>query len=85
MSRHLHLADDSQVLYQGRWIDKIHFRTFVYGANGQKLANSYTEYTAMIESGQWFSTKEEVKAVEVVKSEKPINIKDRKQKHGTDS
>lgn len=83
MSRHLHLAD-SQVLYQGRWVDKVHFRAFVYNADGQKLAKSYDEYAAMIESGEWFSTKEEIKPVEV-KSEKPINIKDRKRKHGTDS
>lgn len=79
MSRHLHLADDSQVLYQGKWIDKVHFRTFVYNNEGQKLANSYDEYSSLIESGLWFSTKEEVKTLN------PINIKGRKQKNGADS
>lgn len=85
MSQYLRPVEESQVLYQGRWVDKKNFRAFVYNSNCEKLANSYDEYASLIESGLWFSTKEDVKPVEEVKPEKPINIKDRKRKHGTDS
>ncbi len=67
------------VLYQGKWIPKEHFRTFVYGTKGQKLANSYAEYEALINSGEWFISKENVPIVSEHKSS------DRKLKHGADS
>ena len=47
-----------QVEYLGRWIDKKHFRVFVYAKDGsQKLANNYDEYQKMIGNGEWFATK----------------------------
>ena len=49
-----------QVFYQGRWVDRNHFRVFVYQKSAKKLANSYEEYISLIESGNWFSTEEEV-------------------------
>ncbi len=80
-----------QVFYQGRWVDRGHFRTFVYGKNGKKLANSYDEYSSLIESGLWFSTEEEInKVVEVPQEDESkdvVNITKRvkKAKHGTNS
>lgn len=72
--------DGAQVFYQGRWVDKENFRAFVYSADSQKLANSYQEYHQLIESGLWFSSKDEIEP------KHPINIKvGRKRKHGTDS
>ncbi len=50
----------SQVLYHKRWVSRDHFRVFVYNESGQKLANSYDEYNKLIESGLWFSTKNEI-------------------------
>jgi hypothetical protein len=50
----------AQVLYLGRYVDKETFCAFVYGKlNHERLANSYAEYTALVSSGLWFSTKEE--------------------------
>lgn len=47
-----------QVEYLGRWVDKEHFRVFVYNDTGQKLVNSYDEFKALIGSGLWFPTKD---------------------------
>lgn len=79
MPSYLKEVEDSQVYYQGRWIERKYFRTFVYDAKGQKLANSYDEYTSLIESGKWFSSKEDVTP------KSPVNLKGRKSKHGADS
>lgn len=49
-----------EVVYQGRTICTDFFRAFVYGAHdAQKLANSYDEYMDLIQSGDWYSTKEQ--------------------------
>lgn len=46
---------DNQVLYNGRWIPKAHFRAFVYNSTERRLAKSYDEYSTMISSGAWFA------------------------------
>ncbi len=46
-----------QVFYAGRWVDKEHFRAFVYSCTDQKLANSYKEYEDLIASGLWFDSR----------------------------
>jgi hypothetical protein len=46
---------DNQVLYNGRWIAKEHFRAFVYNSTGQRVAESYDEYADLISSGAWFA------------------------------
>lgn len=74
---------DNQVLYLGRWVSQSHFRTFIYNESGQRLVNSYDEYMKAIESGLWFSEKEDIgkgPPVNAVQS-KP----GRKPKHGADS
>lgn len=43
-----------QFLYNDRWVDKKHFRAFVYNGKEQKLANSYDEFEKLISSGLWF-------------------------------
>ncbi len=35
---------ETQVLYNGKWVEKKHFRAFVYNAEGQKLAKSYDDF-----------------------------------------
>lgn len=67
-----------QFNYLGRWVDKEHFRAFVYGLNDQKkLANSYDEYEKLISSGIWFDSVESVKNVEnALKTEKNTNLTD---------
>lgn len=68
-----------QVFYQDKWVSKQHFRVFVYNEKGQKLAKSYDEYLKLIESGEWFSSIDEVKP-----KQEPLKA-GRKPKHGTDS
>ncbi len=72
--------DISQVMYLGRWVNRNNFRAFVYNKNGQKLANSYDEYIKMIESGSWFSCREDMKH----ESESLVK-KSRKAKDGANS
>lgn len=49
-----------QFLYLGKYVDKAHFRAFVYNSKGEKLANSYEEFESLISSGLWFVSKEEL-------------------------
>ena len=72
--------DISQVMYLGRWVSRNNFRAFVYSENGQKLANSYDEYIKLIESGSWFSCREDMG-----KEHEPIVKKSRKAKDGANS
>ena len=44
---------EGQVLYMGRWVSREHFKTFVYNADGQKLAKTYEEFSNLISSGLW--------------------------------
>lgn len=54
------ITKEQFVEFQGRTVPKEHFRTFVYGRDGQRLMNSYEEYNAHIASKEWFDTEEEV-------------------------
>lgn len=54
-------SHSGQFQYLGRWVDKSHFRAFVYDKSGnQKLANSYDEFESLTHSGIWFASKPEV-------------------------
>lgn len=57
-------------IYKGRIVDKKFFRTFVYGADGQKkLVESWDAYEALMQTGIWFATKEDAKeSIEQAKS-----------------
>lgn len=47
-----------QFQYLGRWVDKQHFRAFVYDKDGkEKLANSCKEFEDLTASGIWFASK----------------------------
>jgi len=49
---------EGQFQYLDRWVDKQHFRAFVYNEKGeQKLANDYKEFESLMASGIWFSSK----------------------------
>lgn len=75
-------SDIPQVLYQGRWVNREHFRVFVYNGEGQKLANSYDEYMNLISSGLWWNTKEEVDPKEPIQFK---SVASKKAKHGANS
>lgn len=50
--------NEGQFLYLGRWVNKEHFRAFIYNEKGEdQLANSYNEYESLTMSGLWFSSK----------------------------
>ena len=52
---------NDQFFYLNRWVDKAHFRAFVYDAkNAEKLAHSYEEYLTLTSSGIWFAEKQDV-------------------------
>lgn len=49
-----------QFLYLGRWVNKEHFRAFVYDKDGnEKLADNYPEFEKLTVSGIWFASKQE--------------------------
>lgn len=54
---------EGQFLYRGKWVDKKHFRAFVYGDDVSTVANSYEHYVELIATGLWFDEpmKKEVK------------------------
>jgi hypothetical protein len=72
---------DAQVFYMGRMIDRDSFRTYVYKANEQKLANSYGEYEELISSGLWYATKEDALAAKAADA-LPVVRRGRKPKDG---
>jgi hypothetical protein len=48
--------EESQFQYLGKWVNKDHFRAFVYNDKGEKqLAKSYQHFEQMIGSGVWFA------------------------------
>ena len=51
-----------QILYLGRWVDRKHFKVFVYNSTGEKLAQNYDEFIALISSGVWFAEKKDINA-----------------------
>jgi hypothetical protein len=71
---------DDQVLYNGRWVQKKHFRVMVYNASAKKIVNSYDEYEREIASGLWFASQDEAIP------KQPVNIRTgRKAKDGSTS
>ncbi len=48
---------ETQVLYKGRWVSREFFRAFVYNSTGQRIAESYQEFSDLISSGIWFADK----------------------------
>jgi hypothetical protein len=55
-------------IYLGRIVDKKYFRTFIYGANGEKkLVNSWDEFEAAMESGIWFAARKDVVSKPIAK------------------
>ena len=59
---------EGQFNYLGRWVNKEHFRAFVYNEqHEQKLADSYKEFESLIASGLWYAEKPSKEAKEVRK------------------
>lgn len=68
-----------QFQYLGRWVNKDQFRAFVYNAKGeQTLADNYSEYEKLTNSGIWFDTIDNAKNIKKVATQKVENIKDSK-------
>lgn len=70
---------EKQVMYLGRWVNREHFRAFVYRkSEGNtielKLAESYAEFESLIASGTWFDSTESIPKMGIEKT--------RKSKHG---
>ena len=52
--------EGTPAIYLGRIVSKKYFRTFVYAPDGsKKLVESWDDYEKHMESGLWFSTKED--------------------------
>ncbi len=48
------------VLFKGKMVPKANFRTFLFNKKGEQcLANTWDEYQNRIESGIWFSERQE--------------------------
>lgn len=71
-------SSNAQVMYLGRWVNKEHFRTFVYNEKSEKIVNSYDEYEAAIASGLWFAERP------IASPKKPKKVEELNT-HGTDS
>lgn len=62
---HLLPHRDDDILYQGRWVPREHFRVFVYSHTDEKLVNTHEEFVNAIATGVWFEKPPEpVAAVE---------------------
>ncbi len=60
-----------QIFYNERWVDKKHFRAFVWNDKDEKkLADNYEEYERLLASGLWFSDKKIESQEKVVKLRK---------------
>lgn len=61
-------------IYQGKVVQKAHFRAYVYSPDGsQHLVESWDEFEKKMESGIWFATKQQAHdafAVEPIAEEK---------------
>jgi hypothetical protein len=68
---------EPQFLYMGRLVNKRHFRAFVYGNEGVRLAESHKEFEEMVGSGLWFESQEAYdaeKVVEPVAEPEPVKV-----------
>ena len=67
--------DESEAMYMGRVIPKEGFRAFVYGKeNRRRIVESWDEFMCHVETGEWFSSPEELQAVEELESYETPNI-----------
>lgn len=69
--------EGTPAIYLGRIVEKKNFRAFIYGPNGeQRLAESWEEFEANMQSGIWFATREDAVAskapVEDAEPVKPV-------------
>lgn len=54
--------DGTPAMYLGRIVSKENFRAFIYAPDGsQRLAESWEEFEANMQSGVWFATPEDAK------------------------
>jgi len=89
---HKRTKHESQVLYNGKWVDKSLFRAFVFGKDQIKVANNWTEYQGYLSQGAWFESQEEADKFfsdEEAKQSNPVKkrkvSKERKLTHDADS
>lgn len=52
---------ESTILYNGKPVNKSHFRAFIYAADGaSKLVNSWHDYQEHMGTGLWFADKGDI-------------------------
>jgi hypothetical protein len=49
---------EEQFKYLNKYVNKRHFRAFVYSDHSETLANNYEEFEKLIGTGIWFESKE---------------------------
>ncbi len=63
-----------EVIYNGRIVDKKHFRVYIFGHEGQKkLVNNYDEYEAHLSTGVWFDSMTAIPHKSKISRKKPRN------------
>lgn len=72
--------DDSQFFYLGRWVDRKHFRAFVYQKNKRKLVESVQAFEEAIATGLWFDSIENIKEEVNHKVEEKEKVSESKRK-----
>lgn len=77
---------ETPAIYQGRIVSKNNFRAYIYASDGsQKLVESWDEYERHMETGLWFSLKEDainripvkkkkISSVKNIETKEPIGI-----------
>lgn len=61
------------VEYMGKMVQKDHFRVYVYNKDlvTKKLCNNYPEYLVLRDTGEWFDSVADAKAIEHMQQSKP--------------
>lgn len=69
--------ESAPVYYLGKPIQKKHFRTYIYGVNGEKkLVESWDEYEAHMQTGIWLDTLDAI-AEKIESKRKPRKPKEK--------
>lgn len=66
--------NDEFVVYDNRTIQKEGFRAFIYSTNNiSKLVNSWEEFERHMESGVWFTNKEDIEAIKNIEVKESVS------------
>lgn len=69
-------TEKNEVIYNGKIVEKEHFRVFLYGKDDtKKLANNWADYERLKATGEWFDTLEAVEYANPKSKKKEIQRK----------